>query len=134
MNKIYLTKNSFWKFYEVRSERGDFNWYRFWASWVTMCFNAVAVEAKTSLLLLRLTGHTVSVPIKPGKKDQIRFKFHNFLDICYSETCFKIFFKVFAILSYFQQPMAFESSCKFFDDSKHSIIVNLIFKYHTSMT
>ena len=58
-----------------------------------MCFNAVAVEAKTSLLLLRLTGHTVSVPIKPGKKDQIRFKFHNFLDICYSETCFKIFLK-----------------------------------------
>ena len=25
-NKIYLIKNSFWKFYEVRSEREDFNW------------------------------------------------------------------------------------------------------------
>ena len=32
--QIYLIKNSFWKIYEVRSERGDFNWFRFWASWV----------------------------------------------------------------------------------------------------
>ena len=37
-NKIYLIKNSFWKFYEVRSERGDFNWCRFWASWVCTYF------------------------------------------------------------------------------------------------
>ena len=31
-DKIYLIKNSFWKFYEVRSERGDFNWWWFWSS------------------------------------------------------------------------------------------------------
>ena len=31
-SKIYFIRNSFWKFYEVRSEKGDFNWCRFWAS------------------------------------------------------------------------------------------------------
>ena len=29
-----LHKNSFWKFYEVRSESGDFNWCWFWSSLV----------------------------------------------------------------------------------------------------
>ena len=29
-NKIYLKKPNFWKFYKVRSERGDFKWCRFW--------------------------------------------------------------------------------------------------------
>ena len=31
-NKIYFIKYSFWKFYEVRAERGDFNWCWFWSS------------------------------------------------------------------------------------------------------
>ena len=30
----YLIKDSSWKVYEVRSERGDFNWCRFWSSQV----------------------------------------------------------------------------------------------------
>ena len=34
-NKIYFIKNSSWKFYEVRSERRDFNWYWFWSSYLS---------------------------------------------------------------------------------------------------
>ena len=30
--RIPFIRKRFWKFYEVRSERGDFNWCRFWAS------------------------------------------------------------------------------------------------------
>ena len=48
-----LHKNSFWKFYEVRSGRGDFKWYRFWASCVCY-FDAVAVKVKSFLLLFSL--------------------------------------------------------------------------------
>ena len=44
-NKIYLIKNSFWKFYEVRSVTGDFNWYS--------CSGS-RVEVKTFLLVFKL--------------------------------------------------------------------------------
>ena len=37
VEKIYFIRNSFWKFYKVRSERGDFNWCRFWASYGSIC-------------------------------------------------------------------------------------------------
>ena len=53
-HEIYLIKNSFWKIYEVRFERGDFNWCRFWAFWVCTYFDTVGVEVKTFLLLFRL--------------------------------------------------------------------------------
>ena len=48
-NKIYFIKNSFWKFYEVKSERGDFNWCWFWSS-----FDAVVVFVTSQTLLFRL--------------------------------------------------------------------------------
>ena len=36
------------------SERGDFNWCRFWASWLCTYFDDVVAEVKTFLLLFRL--------------------------------------------------------------------------------
>ena len=50
-----------WKYLEYSTTysanwvwKGDFNWHRFWASWVSMYFDAVVVEVKTFLLLFRL--------------------------------------------------------------------------------
>ena len=55
-NKICFIKNSFWKFYKVRSERGDFN-----SRPHGMYFDAVVVEVKTFLLFIRIgSGHTVA--------------------------------------------------------------------------
>jgi hypothetical protein len=54
VKKIYFIKNIFWKFYQVRSERRDFNWYRVWGL-LGMYFDAVVVEVKTFLILFRLT-------------------------------------------------------------------------------
>ena len=60
-NKIYFIKNNFWKFYIVRSERRDFNWCRFWASWVhryvLWCCGSRSQEEFTFLQIG--SGHTV---------------------------------------------------------------------------
>ena len=50
---IYLIKNIFWKFYEVRSERGGFQLIQI-LGLLGMYFDAVVVEFKTFLLLFRL--------------------------------------------------------------------------------
>ena len=40
--KVYFIGSSFWKIYEVRSERRDFNWFRFWAlRYVHRCCDSI---------------------------------------------------------------------------------------------
>ena len=48
-NKIYLIKNSVWKFYEVMSERGGFQLMQILRP-LGMYFDAVVVEVQTFLL------------------------------------------------------------------------------------
>ena len=52
-------KNSFWKFYEMRSERGDFNWYKFWAfCYVLWCCGSRSQDFFTFIQIG--SGHTVN--------------------------------------------------------------------------
>ena len=79
-SKIYLIGNSFWKFYEVRSERGDFNSCGKWSSRVLSTFNAVVVVGVVSLLLFRLPMAILWVERNHKKSLQ------------HLKTCFHVYF------------------------------------------
>ena len=69
-NKIYSIKNSFWKFYEVRSERRDFNWCWFWSSYLGMyllwCSGGICHQPNTFIQIG--SDHTVGIGLGVAKQ------------------------------------------------------------------
>ena len=122
-SKIYFIRNSFWKFYEMRSERGDFNWCRFWSSLVWIC---------TLMLWLYLSParqfysdwlwpycvYLKSTQYKKLEPNSLRFTYQN-LKSCKShekmkqrtsDSCFQFFINKSSILMFF--VLFFHVVCK----------------------
>ena len=121
-NKIYLIKNGFLKFYEVRSERGYFNWCRFWAS-----FDAAVVFVTSHSLLFRLALAILCVPAVeievgcfdtnqtlgmyyPGNGD---FTFLHFLKTVWCWCQNKVIYFLYYFYGFGRDTLDFRTICKF---------------------